>query len=129
MRTDYLRGLLWAGGGRESQEKRVCGKQRQKKNNFESEKCPVHQIVPETLLSSPFNMPRLGFVSRQCSFTRQSEPISQSTPASILSSTPFTNPVPGLALGLFCNPPQLPKCGRTLTSASSQRVASSLLSY
>lgn len=50
MRTDYLCGLLWVGGGRESQESKQCEteKQRQKKNHFWFRKMPsfVRHVVP-----------------------------------------------------------------------------------
>lgn len=106
MRTDYLCGCLWAAGRRESQVKRLCGteKQRQKKNHFWIRKnawlCSQHSTLKH--LSSSFNTAQLGFVSRQCSFTRQSMPTLEPAPASILSSTPFTHPAPALALGPFC---------------------------
>lgn len=130
MRTNCLSGLLWVGEGMESQEKKGV---RNKKVKTEKESLPNQKNIQfyssnstlKRLLPSLFNMPQLGFVSRQCSFTRQSKPISLSTSASPLSSTSFTGLVPALALKLA----QLPKCGRTPTSASFQWVSSSQLNW
>lgn len=83
------------GGGREGITRKKAKsdtKADRKRITSDSEKCQVLFITqyPERLHPHPFNMPRLGFVRRQCSLTRQRVPTAQFTPASILCSTPFT---------------------------------------
>ena len=87
---------MGGGEGRNYKNKGSVGQKSKdrKRITSESEKHPVLFTTqyPETLLSNPFSVPRLGFVSRQRSFTRQSEPISRFSPLA------FFAPLPSLAL-------------------------------
>lgn len=133
MRTDYLCGLLWVGGGRESQERKQCEteKERQKKNHFWFRKMPsfVHHTVPWKTSPPPLQhtMARLCEETVQPHKAESTHGTVQPCQHSLLHS--FYSLCANSGPGLLCKPAQLPTWGRTLTSASSRQAGNSQPSW